>query len=130
MKEPESGRKTTYWRFNGQRKLEQRTVRMFSATEEQEGWRTPDLSWLEMEAADDREIFFINLILAHEVESDEEEDNERSTDSFWINRPWSEVEESEWCRRSCCRKIIMALRKWRRKRCPWMRRCPWRRRCP
>jgi hypothetical protein len=42
---------------------------MFSATEEQEGWRTPDPSegwrtpvpsWLEMEAAEDREIFFIN----------------------------------------------------------------------
>jgi hypothetical protein len=33
---------------------------MFSATEEQEGWRTPDPSWLEMEAADDGEIFFIN----------------------------------------------------------------------
>jgi hypothetical protein len=38
------GRKTAL-QSNGQRKLEQRTVRMFSATEEQEGWRTPDHSW-------------------------------------------------------------------------------------
>jgi hypothetical protein len=77
---------------NGQRKLEQRTVRIpphplprkeerrkrtFNATEEQEGWRTPDPSWLKMEAADDGEIIFMNLILAYEVESDEEEDDER-----------------------------------------------------
>ncbi len=74
-------------RTNRQRKLEQRTVRMLSATEEQEGWRTPDHSWFEMEAADDGEIFFVNLILAsYEVESDEEEDDES-----WIDRPWSET---------------------------------------
>jgi hypothetical protein len=30
---------------------------------EQEGWRTPDHSWFEMEAADDGEIFFVNPIL-------------------------------------------------------------------
>jgi hypothetical protein len=35
-------------------------------TEEKEGWRTPDQSWLEMEAADDGEIFFISLFLAFE----------------------------------------------------------------
>ncbi len=75
-------------RTNGQRKLEQRTVRMFSATEEQEGWRTPDHSWFEMEAAEYGEIFFMNPILgSYEVEYDEEEDVES-----WIDRPWSERE--------------------------------------
>jgi hypothetical protein len=39
---------------------------------EQEGWRTPDHSRFEMEAADDGEIFFVNPILGfYEVECDE-----------------------------------------------------------
>jgi hypothetical protein len=113
-KEDQRGRKENgiaIKRTNGQRKLEQRTVRMFSATEEKEGWRIPIQVWLEMETPDDGEIFFVNLILAHEVESDGEEVDEGSTDSSWINRPWSEVEESEWCGRSCCREIIIATQK-------------------
>jgi hypothetical protein len=36
-----------------------------------EGWRTPDPSWLEMEAAEEGEIFFINLVLACEEEQPE-----------------------------------------------------------
>jgi hypothetical protein len=61
-----------------------------------------------MEAADDGEIFFMNLVLAYEVEPDEVGDDERSIDLFWIDRPWSEVEESEWCGRSCCREVFRA----------------------
>jgi hypothetical protein len=68
---------------------------MFSATGELEGWRTPTPSWLEMEAADDGKIFFVNLIQAQEVKSDEGEDDD------WIK-------ELGWCGRSCCREIIMA----------------------
>jgi hypothetical protein len=79
---------------------EERRKRMLSAT--------PDHSWLEMEAPDDGEIFFINLVLAYEVEPDEEEDDERSIDLFWINQPWSEVEESEWCGRICCPEVFRA----------------------
>ncbi len=71
---------------------------------EQEGWRTPDHSWFEMEAADDGEIFFVNPILGfYEVECDEEEDDES-----WIDRPWPETGEPEWCGRSCCQEISMA----------------------
>jgi hypothetical protein len=58
---------------NGQKKLEQRTVRMFVNTEELGGWRTPDPLWFEIEAAffrafqsgetlevaDDEEVFFV-----------------------------------------------------------------------
>ncbi len=74
---------------------------------EQEGWKTPDRSWFEMEAADEGEIFLVNPILgSYEVEYDEEEDDES-----WIDRPWSETGETEWCRRSCCREIIMAAQK-------------------
>jgi hypothetical protein len=83
------------WRIPIQAWLEMETA------EDEEGWRTLDPSWLEMEAANDGEIFFMNLIRAHEVESDEEEDDD------WIDRPWSEVEESRWCGKSCCREIIM-----------------------
>jgi hypothetical protein len=75
------------------------------AADDWEGWRTPTPSWLEMEAADDEEIFFVNLIRSQEVESDEGEDDD------WIDRPWSEEEESGRCGRSCCQEIVMAARK-------------------
>jgi hypothetical protein len=38
-----------------------------------EGWRTPDESWLDMEAAEDRETFFVNMALGEE----EDENGER-----------------------------------------------------
>ncbi len=47
----------------------------------------------------------MNPILAsYKVEYDEEEDDDES----WIDRPWSETGEPEWCGRSCCQEIIMA----------------------
>jgi hypothetical protein len=44
--------------------------------EEGERWRTHDHSWFETEAIDGGEIFFMNTVLACEMEPDEEEDDE------------------------------------------------------
>ncbi len=53
-------------------------------------------SWLEVEAA---------ILGSYEVEWEEEDDES------WLDRPWPETEEPEWCGRSCCREIIMAAQR-------------------
>jgi hypothetical protein len=44
---------------------------MFSATEEQEGWRTPDSSWPGMEADEDGDILLISWALGLDREQPE-----------------------------------------------------------
>jgi hypothetical protein len=58
--------------------------------EDSGGWRTPGQLWLEKEATDGGEIFFMNVILACEMEPDEEEDDEEPMNLSWIDQPWTE----------------------------------------
>ncbi len=59
------------------------------------------------EAAGDDEIFFVELVLAYEMEPDEEDD-ENPMDLSWIDQPWTEMEELEWCGRAGCREVPVA----------------------
>ncbi len=73
-------------------------------------WRMPDPSWFEMEATDGGEMFFVDVVLAYEMEPDEVDDEEPMNLS-WIDQPWYEMEESEWCGRDCCREAPVSAQK-------------------
>ena len=51
-------------------------------------------SWLEVEAA---------------ILGSYEEEWEGEDDDSWLDQPWPETEEPEWCGRSCCQDIIMTV---------------------
>jgi hypothetical protein len=59
------------------------------------------------EAAGDEEVFFVDFVLAYEMKPDEEDD-ENPMDLSWIDQPWTEMEELDWCGRGGCREAPAA----------------------
>jgi hypothetical protein len=41
-------------------------------------------------------------------DGDDEEDDEKTLDLSWIDGPWTEMEDVEWCGRDCCRATPVA----------------------